>query len=65
MRTTICFTLALTLLGMSGAGCERKKTTGEKVEDKIESAGEKVGDAVDKVGDKVEDAADKVKDETN
>ena len=45
----------------TNAGCERKKTVGEKVEDKIDSAGDKVGDAVDKAVDKADDAVDKAK----
>jgi hypothetical protein len=56
--------LAAAMILSITTGCERKKTTGEKVEDKIEDTGDKVGDAVDKVEDKVDDAADKVKEET-
>jgi len=38
-------------------GCE-EKTTGEKVEERIEEAGESVEDAADEVGDEIEDATD-------
>ena len=52
--------IAAGLLMMQGC-VERKKSTGEKVEDAIQSAGDKVGDAAGKAVDKTEDAAAKAK----
>jgi hypothetical protein len=36
----------------------REKTTGEKIEDAVESVGDDVKDAVDDVGDEIEDVVD-------
>jgi len=53
--------IPIAALTFTNAGCERKKTVGEKVEDKIDAAGNKVGKTVDKAVDKVDDAVDDAK----
>jgi hypothetical protein len=55
IRNTI-FLLAL-VFAMATTSC-REKTTGEKVEDAVESVGDDVKDAVDDVGDEIEDVVD-------
>ena len=62
---TFVLGLGLASATLFSSACERKKTAGEKVEEKIDTAGDKVHDAADKVGDKVGDAVDKVKDKVD
>jgi hypothetical protein len=57
--STLFISLAVSCLLMGA--CTREKTTGEKVEDTIDSAGKKVGKAVDKTEDAASKAKDKVK----
>jgi len=54
-RNTI-YLLAI-VFALATTSC-REKTTGEKIEDAVESVGDDVKDAVDDVGDEIEDVVD-------
>ena len=55
------FAIAMLVSCLLLGACTQPKTTGEKVEDAIDSAGKKVGKAVDKTEDAASKAKDKVK----
>lgn len=52
----LCLGLLLAMPAFGAVGCQREKTTGEKIEDAAENAADEIGDAAEKAEDAVKDA---------
>jgi len=57
LRTIVCAGLAISVLAVGLAACEKKEGPAERAGKQVDKAVEKVGEQVEKAGQQIQDAA--------